>query len=201
VIQINKALKYLSDIDPVMAKLIREKLRFNLKPNSDYFSDLISTVISQQLSFKAYKTIEKRLFDKLDNKILPDNILSLPDEQIRSCGLSNSKCGFIKNIAFFYKQNPVFFNNVHKLNDQKIFDTLIKIKGIGYWSIEMFLIFNLVRPDVFPVKDNGIRNAVKKLFGFRKTPTDKQMNKIAEKWRPYRTVATWYLWRSLDNQK
>ncbi len=195
---IAKGIEFIYNNDPVLGIIIKEKPAFNLTPSEDYFKDLVSTVISQQLSYKVYRTLEKRLFDKLGQNIIPEAIIALPDEEYRSCGLSVSKGKYIKNVAEFFIQNPGFSKSIKKLSDEEIYEKLITIKGIGSWSIQMFLIFNLVRLDIFPMKDLGIRNSIKKLYKFKQEPTEKQMLKIAAKWGSYKTIATWYLWRSSE---
>jgi DNA-3-methyladenine glycosylase II len=197
---IYEALKFLKKNDTALAEIIDQKDTFKLKSSDNYFKDLVSTIISQQLSFKVYATLEKRVFDKLNNKIEPETVLELPDEVYRACGISGSKTAYIKNLAEFYKVNKSFFKKIVKLEDEEIIEQLTKIKGIGVWSAQMFLIFNLGRLNVFPIKDGGIRAAVKKLYKFKKDPTDKQMLKIASKWGDYKTIATWYLWRYLENR-
>jgi DNA-3-methyladenine glycosylase II len=199
--EVTKGIEHIRRNDPVLAKIIKEKSPFNLKPSDEYFKDLVSTIISQQLSFKVYRTLEKRLFDKLNHNFSPKEVLALPDEDFRKCGLSVSKGKYIKNVAEFFIQNPGFDKSIKKLSDEEITAKLISIKGIGNWSVQMFLIFNLVRLDVFPMKDLGIRNAIRKLYNFKKEPTEKQMLKVAAKWGSYKTIATWYLWRYLENQK
>jgi DNA-3-methyladenine glycosylase II len=183
-----KGIEYIKRHDPVLRQVILKSPAFDLKPSGNYLKDLIGTVISQQLSYKVYFVLEKRLFLKLGNKIEAGRVLRLPDAEFR----------YIKNVAAFYKDNPGFFGNIDKYSDSEITAGLIKIKGIGEWSVQMFLIFNLVRPDVFPLKDLGIRRAIQKLYGLRSEPTEKQMLRIAEKWGNYKTIATWYLWRSLE---
>ena len=195
----SQAISYISENDPILGKVIATHPRFDLKPSKEYFKDLISTIISQQLSYKVFRTLEKRLFEKLDNNVNPDSILALPDTEYRNCGLSTSKAKYIKNLAIYNKENPEFFKHISKMTDKEISDGLISIKGIGEWSVQMFLIFNLVRLDVFPVKDLGIRNAIKKLYKLNEVPTEKQMLKIAKKWGNYKTIATWYLWRYHEN--
>ena len=195
----SKEISFLSKSDPILGTVIEKHPPFDLKPSTEYFKDLVSTIISQQLSFKVFRSLEKRLFDKLDNKITSKTILALPDEEYRKCGMSSSKAKYIKNIAVYYKENPEFFKNISIMTDSEIHDGLISIKGIGEWSIQMFLIFNLVRLDVFPMKDLGIRNSIKKLYKLKDVPTEKQMLKIANKWGNYKTIATWYLWRHHEN--
>jgi DNA-3-methyladenine glycosylase II len=198
--EIEKGVAYLRKSDPVIKRLIDKYGTCLLKPSENYFQDLVSTIISQQLSMKAYLTIEKRLYDRLKNKVTPDRILSLPDEDFRSCGLSGSKTKYIKNVAEFSKEKPWFFKNLNKLTDDEITVELLSIKGIGYWSVQMFLIFNLCRLDVFPINDGGIRRTMQNLYKIKGENADSRLLKIADKWGKYKTIATWYLWRSLDNK-
>lgn len=198
--EIEKAIALLKKNDPILKDIIQKHGPCLLQRSDNYFRDLVSTIISQQLSIKAYLTIEKRLFDKLNNKITPKNILALPDEDIKSCGLSLSKTKFIKNVATFSQEKPTFFKNIDNLSDEEITNELIKIKGIGVWSTQMFLIFNLNRLDIFPLNDGGIRRAISLNYKFKGDITEDKILKITKKWGNYKTIATWYLWRSLDNK-
>ncbi len=163
---------------------------------SQYFEDLVNAICSQQLSGKAAETIFGRV-KKLLIKINPENILSKSDQELRDCGLSWSKVSYIKDLAVRVKNEELRFssaikiNNLNSLQDEEVITELIKVKGIGRWTAEMFLMFSLARPDILPNADLGINKALKNL---NIKPKD------TEKWKPYRTVASWYLWRSLENR-
>lgn len=169
------------------------------KISNDYFSELCEIIINQQLSDKAAATIFarfKKLFPK--EKIIPQVLLKLSDEKIRSCGTSNAKVSFLKDLAEKVLAEDLRFDGLDKLSDEKVITELIKVKGIGPWTAEMFLMFTLGREDVFSHGDLGLRNAIKKLYKFKKDPTKKQIEKIVNKWKPYRTYACRILWKSLE---
>ncbi len=162
-----------------------------IKPlkKSQYFEDLIDAICSQQLSIKAAKTIFRRVKDLLV-KVTPENILSKSDQELRDCGLSWQKVSYIKDLSLKIINSELQITNLDKLTDEEVITELTKVKGIGRWTAEMFLMFSLGRPDILPKDDLGINKALKNL---------KIKPKDTEKWKPYRTVASWYLWRSLEN--
>ena len=129
----------------------------------------------------------------------PEAFACLEDEQLRTVGLSRQKSAYLRDLCAKVSSGAVDLAALDALNDEEIIAALVKVKGIGRWSAEMFLIFRLLRPDVFPVDDLGIVTAVQRAYRLRKRPTAERLRKIAEPWRPYRSVASWYLWRSLDN--
>lgn len=186
-------------VDPVLAGIANKIRPFTIERSKDPFSDLIESIICQQLSEKAGETIFGR-FQKLfsGGSISPKKLLSLPDEQIRTVGTSWSKVVYIKNIARAVVFGELNLPKLEKLDDEAVVAELTKIKGIGRWTAEMFLMFTLGREDVFSYGDLGLRKAMKKLYGFKKDPTMKQMGRIVNKWKPYRTWAARILWRSLD---
>ena len=161
------------------------------RPKSKYFESLASAIVGQQLSVKAASTIYGRFKKKLKGRVTPETILGTRKTTLRSCGLSNAKCIYIKDLAKNVKSG--------KLTDEKVMEELIAVKGIGSWTAEMFLMFTLARPDIFPIDDLGIRNGMKKLLN-KKSMSDLAMEKFALKnWAPYRTLASWYIWANLDN--
>lgn len=162
-----------------------------------YFEDLVDAICSQQLSIKAAKTIFERVKNLLVT-ITPETVLNKSDQEFRDCGLSWKKVSYVKDLATKVKENEVDLSKIQKFSDSDVISTLVKVKGIGRWTAEMFLMFSLARPDVFPLDDLGIQK------GFEKVTKIKWDKKSAEKyaikhWSPYRTVASWYLWRSLEN--
>ena len=189
-------------VDPtlfsVLAK-IPNKEHFVPVTSRDLFSDLVETIICQQLSDKAGATIFGR-FQKLftPGKVTPERVLEFSDETIRGVGTSRSKVGFIKNLAQHVLTKSVQLAQLAKLPDQEVIRELTKLKGIGPWTAEMFLMFSLGREDIFSYGDLGLRNAIKKLYGLKKDPTKKQMESLTRKWSPYRTYAARILWRSLE---
>lgn len=165
-----------------------------LTPGTDYFSDLCEAIVQQQLSEKAGDTIWNR-FLKLFPRLTPARVLATPDKKIRAAGISWSKVSYLKNLAKHTTQFDL--QRLRDMTDAEVIAELTKVKGIGPWTAEMFLMFTLAREDVFSYGDLGLRNAIKKLYKFKHEPTRKQMEKISSKWSPYRTYAARILWASL----
>ena len=170
-----------------------------MRNSDDYFKSLCGEIIGQQLSSKAADTIYAR-FEKLFNgkKITPKDALKLQDQNLRNAGMSWSKVKFIKDLAQKVLEKNLQLDKLDKFSDELVMAELMKVKGIGPWTAEMFLMFTLQREDVFSHGDLGLRNAIKKLYKFQKEPTKKQIEKIVEKWKPYRTYACRILWKSLE---
>ena len=162
-----------------------------------YFEDLVNAICSQQLSGKAAQTIFNRVKNILNGKIVPDVVLAASDQELRDCGLSWSKVRYIKDLSVKVGNSTLKLENLNNLSDEEVVQELTKVAGIGRWTAEMFLMFSLARPDVFPLDDLGIRKGMNKLFN--KDLTSIEMMEKSNLWRPYKTVASWYIWRSLDN--
>ncbi len=197
-----KARRLLGRRDPVMRDLMREHGPCGLHrvQHEDPFKALIHAIIAQQLSTKAAATIRAR-FDALFLPALPtaDAVASVPDERLRACGLSTQKLGYIRDLCARVVDGTLRLDQIETLPDAAVVDALTAVKGIGRWTAEMFLIFRLHRPDVLPVGDLGIITAVQRAYRLRNAPTPDRLTKIGESWRPYRSIACWYLWASLDN--
>jgi DNA-3-methyladenine glycosylase II len=188
--------------DPVLAPVIRKyKHRTILDtPSLDPFSALVRTITSQQLSTKAAATIHRRILDLMPGGVAtPGAIEKTTDDALRSAGLSRQKIAYVRDLAKHAKNGELPLHSLNALGDEDVITAITKVKGLGRWSAEMFLMFRLHRADVLPVDDLGIVVAVQRLYGLRKRPKPDRLRKIAERWRPYRTVACWYLWRSLEN--
>lgn len=188
--------------DEVMARLIRNGKAIEQEAHEDIYLSLLSSIISQQLSTKVARVIKNRFLDLFPDRYpAPALVLAQPDEILRSVGLSFQKLNYIRNVAHFANEEQLDYKLIADLEDEVLIKHLTQIKGVGRWTAEMILMFTLVRPDVFPVDDLGIQNAMKKLYGL--TFTGKllmaEMNRIAGRWQPYRTLACRYLWQSLDN--
>jgi DNA-3-methyladenine glycosylase II len=194
---------HLSRSDPRMAELIARARRYELhaavlvRP----FDALAESIAYQQLSGKAAATIWGRvraLYPKrkwLDPKL----VLATPDEKLRACGLSGSKTAALKDLAAKTIEGVVpSAPALAKMSDEEIIERLTSVRGIGRWTVEMLLLFDLGRPDVWPVTDYGVQKGYAKTFRKRKLPTPKELHRIGEKWRPYRSAAAWYFWRALD---
>ena len=195
--------EYLAATDPRMAKLIARSLRYNVKPKSLMrpFDALAESIAYQQLSGKAAATIWKRVRALYPRRkyLDPKYVLGTPDEKLRGAGLSRSKVAAIKDLAAKTIDGTVpSARRLAKMSDEEIIARLITVRGIGRWTVEMLLLFDLGRPDVWPVDDYGVRKGFAKTFGKRKLPKPKQLMKLGEKWRPHRSVAAWYFWRALD---
>lgn len=162
------------------------------------FSSVAEAVVYQQLNGKAAVTIFKRFAALAGEPITPEGILKLTDAQLRSVGLSKQKSAYLKDLAAKTASGLLDFSRLPELSDEEVIKHLTQVKGIGVWTAHMFLMFSLRRPNVLPTGDYGVQMAVKKRYRKRKLPKPKDMEKIARAWEPYRSVACWYMWRSLD---
>lgn len=197
-----KARRALARRDPVMRELMRRHGACGLADvqHDDPFRALVHAIISQQLSAKASATIERR-FDALfaGNRPTPREVLEQPDERLRAAGMSSQKIRYVRDLCARVGEGALDLHALNTLPDDAVIAALTQVKGIGRWTAEMFLMFRLHRPDVLPVGDLGIVKAVQKAYGLRTAPTTERLLKLGEPWRPYRSVACWYLWASLDN--
>lgn len=186
--------------DPILKSLIAKYPAPHFQDRSAFlYEDLIESIVSQQLSIKAADTIFGRFKALFSDKFPePEHILSKSDDELRAVGLSYQKASYIKSIATVFINNEIDPKLIKEMPDEEVITELTKIKGVGKWTAEMILIFTLNRPDVFSLGDLGIRNAITRLYGI----TDPQeMLKLSEQWKPHRSTACWYLWRSLENKK
>lgn len=195
-----KAEKFLLK-DKYIRPLIKKWGSCTIKPrvHKDYFQALCGEIIGQQLSGRVADVIEARLKAKIKGRLTPNNILSLPDGQLRSCGMAWSKVRAIKDLSQRVKERKLHIRKLSKLPDEEVKKELIAVKGIGPWTADMFLMFSLGRPDIFPVEDLGIKKGFEKVIG-KKWDKVKSAGLAEANWKPYRTVASWYLWRSLENK-
>ena len=200
----DEAHRHLSTSDPRLAALIAASRRYDIKPGTRLrpFDALAESIAYQQLSGKAAATIWGRVRALFPGKHLdPVKVVAMPDERLRAAGLSRSKVAALKDLAAKTIDGTVPSGRVvMKMADEEIIERLIQVRGIGRWTVEMLLLFDLARPDVWPIHDYGVRKGFAKVFGKRKLPTPKQLLKLGEKWRPYRSVAAWYFWRALDEK-
>lgn len=188
--------------DPVLATLIREYGPCGLAAaqRADHFSALVRAIVFQQLSTKAASTIYGRLVALLPGgELTPAALAAVTDEQLRAAGISRQKGSYLRDLCAKVTAGIVPLDDLENMDDEQVIAALTAIKGIGRWSAEMFLMFRLHRPDVLPVSDLGILNAVRKVYGLRKKPTPDRLRRLGEAWKPYRSVASWYLWRSLGS--
>jgi len=197
-----EAAEYLSRVDPVLQPIIAEHGPCTIRPNTNYYQELVDAIISQQLSVYAARSIEKRFRD-LFGGVFPtaEQILTTNVETLRSIGFSRAKGTYVLDLARHIVDGKVRFEHMDNLSNEDVIAELTAVKGIGVWTAHMFLMFCMGRTDVLPVGDLGIRNGVRKLYGFVDTPTPAQVVEVAEKnhWHPYESIASWYMWQALDN--
>ncbi len=198
-INIDKGLKHLKQNDRGMRRLIEEFETPVFIKDINYFEALVRSIVYQQLSGKAAATIHKRFKDLFNNdqNLSPSIVLDKSHDELRSVGLSSQKSSYIHNIANAFKAGIVP-DNIDTISDDKVIECLTTIKGVGLWTAQMFLMFTLNRPDVFPVTDLGIQKGFQLYFQLDELPKPDLMIKKAEPWVPYRTLASWYLWRLVE---
>lgn len=205
--QIKHARIHLQKNDPIMKRIIKAYGPFTAKAKSDRFGTLVSSIISQQISTAAARTIKQRLHDAVGAKcnsarpgtVTAHDLLQFDIDSLRPIGISRQKAGYLLDLAEKVADGTVNLRNLSKQSDEEIIEHLIQIKGIGKWTAQMFLIFSMGRLDVLPVDDLGIKNAIQKQYNLDSTPAPAAIFELAQPWRPYATVASWYLWRSLEN--
>ena len=201
----SRARRVLMRRDPALAGIIKKYGVCGIKTGreGDIFCGLVEAIVSQQLSTRAAATIYGRLRALLPDggTPTPEALLALSDDALRGVGLSRQKLSYMRDLSSKMLDGSINIAGLKDMSDDEIVAELTKIKGIGRWTVEMLLIFRLTRPDVFPAGDLGIVKAVQKAYNLRKAPDVKRLHRIAEQWRPYRSVASWYLWASLENKK
>ena len=196
------AVAHLRRVDRGMDRLIQHvgPLELPVRRSRSVFEYLVRSIVYQQLSGKAAATIHERLLALFTNRrIDPERLLKISDKKLRSAGLSRSKCLALRDLAAkaHLREVPTT-RQLQRLSDQEIIDRLTQIRGVGPWTVQMLLIFYLGRPDVLPVGDLGVRKGYQQLRGFKILPDPDKLERAGRRWRPYRSVATWYLWRGLD---
>jgi DNA-3-methyladenine glycosylase II len=192
-----QASRELARIDPVMCRLIEAHAGASLVSRGDPFATLVRSIVGQQISVKAADTVWTRLVATVGMPN-PRAILDGTVEQLRGCGLSARKVEYITDLAHGFDSGQIRARRWSGMTDAEIVAELTAVRGIGVWTVEMFLIFNLLRPDVFPLDDIGLQKAVALHYLSGTRPERRELARIGERWRPWRSVATWYLWRSLD---
>ena len=193
-----KAKKLLSKKDPILKKIIKKFNKGYLKTRNNPFFSLCRTIVGQQISTKAADSIWLKFEAKCKNKISPNTVIKISKSSLRSAGLSRQKISYLKNIAKSFQSNSFNTKELKKMDDDLAIQYITKLKGLGIWSAQMFLMFNLNRPDIFPTKDIGLIRAISKNYKTSYPPSQKLLNKISKKHNGYRTVFTWYMWRSID---
>ena len=193
-----KAKKILSKRDPILRKIINKFNKGYLTSRKDPFFSLCRTIIGQQISTKAADSIWSKFEIKCKKKIVPEIVLKLTSNSLKSAGLSRQKVTYLKNIAKSFKNKSFNIRDLKKMDDDLAIDYITKLKGLGIWSAQMFLMFNLNRPDIFPTKDIGLIRAISKNYKTSYPPSERFLNKISKMHSGYRSVLTWYMWRSID---
>jgi len=194
------AIQYLCKADSNLEKIIKVVGKYSIKIRNDPFQSLIESIIYQQLAGKAANAIYNRFINYYDNKqVTPTRILNSSNDNLKKVGLSNRKIDYLKDLASHVYDGRINLEELPTMNDEEIINKLVNVKGIGRWTSEMFLIFSLGRQDVLPVTDLGVRKAIQKVYSLSELPKPNTMMEIAEPWRPFRSIATWYLWKSLSN--
>ena len=193
-----KAKKLLSKKDPILKKIIKKFNKGYLKTRNNPFFSLCRTIVGQQISTKAADSIWLKFEAKCKNKISPNTVIKLSKYSLRSAGLSRQKISYLKNIAKSFQNNSFNIKELKKMDDDLAIQYITKLKGLGIWSAQMFLMFNLNRPDIFPTKDIGLIRAISKNYKTSYPPSQRFLNKISKKHFGYRSVFTWYMWRSID---
>jgi DNA-3-methyladenine glycosylase II len=194
-----QALVHLKKRDPILRTIIEGVGPYTIEYHEPTFQTLVRSIVYQQLSGKAAKTILGRLLDAVkDQPLTPEAILRLRPARMRALGLSQQKVEYIRGLARLTRAGAVSFDQCRSLEDAAVIEHLTRVKGVGVWTVHMFLIFALRRLDVLPTGDLGVRVAIKKAYKLEELPKPAEIEQIAAAWRPYCSVATWYLWRSLD---
>jgi DNA-3-methyladenine glycosylase II len=193
----SNAIKFLKK-DPKLAKIIRRVGGYDIILVKNPYESLVEAIITQQLSGKAAESISKRFRELFGRFPKPTEVLKASDSKLRTTGLSTMKIKYIKDLSKKIVTKELRINSLKNLTDEEVIVQLTLVKGIGRWTAEMFLIFSLGRPDVLPVGDLGLRKGIRRLYSLSELPQKNKIEQIAQKWRPYRTVATWYIWKSLN---
>jgi DNA-3-methyladenine glycosylase II len=193
------AIKHLKKSDPVLAGIIQRVGPYAIQYREPSFESLVRSIVYQQLSGRVASVIFGRLHAAAgQEQLTPEGIMRLRPEKMRKLGLSGQKTLYIRELAKHTKRGSIVFENLHEAEDAIVIEHLTRVKGIGVWTAQMFLMFALRRTDVLPVADLGIRAAMKKAYGLEDLPKPEEMERIAAAWKPYSSVACWYLWRSLE---
>jgi 3-methyladenine DNA glycosylase/8-oxoguanine DNA glycosylase len=191
-----KAVRHLRKSDPYLKDVIRRVGPCRLAPREDRLGALVGSIVSQQISTKAAASISGRLHEVAGRPYDPHRLLALGEAELRGCGLSRSKALYVQNVAAAVADGLAPIDRYHEWDDEAIVESLTAIKGIGVWTAQMFLIFALNRPDVWPAGDLGVRAALGRKLGAIEPPSPRECDPLGDAWRPFRSIASWYLWRS-----
>ena len=192
------AIEHLRRSDPILSEIIGKVGDYAIQYREPDFETLVKSIVYQQLSGQVAAVIFGRLTAAAGGRLTPESVLKLRPSRMRTLGLSTQKTAYIRDLARHTRDGELLFEELAALPDTGVIERVTKVKGIGVWTAHMFLIFALRRPDVLPTGDLGIRNAIRRAYGMAELPTPAEMETMAERWRPYCSVASWYLWRSLE---
>ena len=193
----DEAKAHLARRDRALGRIIRAHPDANLRTRGDAFKTLARSIVGQQISVRAAQAVWDR-FESTVGAVRPARVIAHDDDALRAAGLSRNKVAFIKDLAGHFHEGLLRPRRWARMDDEAIVEDLVRVKGIGRWTVEMFLMFHLMRPDVMPVGDLGLQRAMERLYNAGEPLTKDDMRRIAEPWQPWRTVAVWYLWRSMD---
>ena len=193
-----RAKRVLSRRDPILRKIIKKYNKGFLATRNNPFFSLCRTVVGQQISTASADSIWSKFEKKCNKRIIPNTVLKLSSRTLKSVGLSRQKVSYLKNIAKNFKNKSFSVREIKKMNDEEAINYITELKGLGVWSAEMFLMFNLNRPNIFPIKDIGLLRAISKNYKTSYPPSKRFLDKISKLHAGYRTVFTWYMWRSID---
>lgn len=197
-----KAADYLTRVDPVLAPVIEKYGLCTMRPHKNYYQELVDSIISQQLSVKAGASIVKKFVALFGAEFpSPEKILQKDVDELRTAGLSRAKANYVRDLAQHVVDGKIKFDHLDSLTNDEVIKELTTVKGIGEWTVHMFLMFCMGRVDVLPVGDLGIKNGIWKLYGIDHQPSPQEVREIAAAngWHPYESIACWYVWQSLDN--
>jgi DNA-3-methyladenine glycosylase II len=193
-----EAIQHLRQSDPILSEIIQRVGAYAIQFREPTFETLVKSIIYQQLSGRVANVIFERLVAGTGGRITPESVLKLRPARMRTLGLSTQKTAYIRDLARHTRDGLLAFEEMRGWPDEAVTERLTQVKGIGQWTVHMFLIFALRRTDVLPVGDLGIRNAIRRAYALEELPKPADIERMAERWRPYCTVASWYLWRSLE---
>ena len=199
--ELERGIAHITTHDVRLAEVIASHPQPTFRPHTDYYRELVESIISQQLSVKAAATIYRRFVDSFGHVPEPHEILARDDEELRAVGLSGQKTRYIKDLAAKVADGTLQFDHLDSFTNEQIVAELTAVKGIGEWTVHMFLIFCMGRFDILPVGDLGIKNAIQRLYSLDHAPAPDEIREISAQngWSPYESIASWYLWKSLDN--
>ena len=193
----DRAKRALARRDPVMGEIMRRHPRVFMMRRGEPFMTLARAIVGQQISVKAAQSVWDRLTACV-GEMTAEGVLAKPRPELRACGLSDRKTEYIADLAQHFADGRIHVHRWPQMSDEEIIAELVEVRGIGRWTAEMFLMFNLLRPDVFPLDDLGLQKGICLAYYKRRKVSLRTMRRLGESWRPWRSVATWYLWRSLD---